>query len=86
MEDAALNMMWSAVAGLTVGAVAKVCVPRWTTSGAVVTMLLGLAGALLANTVGIAIGLFYSGRSPGLLLSAVGAGALLALDRALSAD
>ncbi|NOT44230.1 MAG: GlsB/YeaQ/YmgE family stress response membrane protein [Acidobacteria bacterium] len=86
MEDAALNMVWSAVAGLAVGAVAKVCVPGWTTSGAVVTMLLGLAGALLANTVGIAIGLFYSGRTPGLLLSAVGAAAMLAVDRVLTAD
>ena len=68
--------------GLIVGAVAKLLMPGNDPGGIIVTMLLGIVGAVLGGWIGRALG-FYGPNDPaGFLMSLVGAIALLAAYRA----
>ena len=69
--------------GLIVGAVAKLLMPGNDPGGIIVTMLLGIVGAVVGGWIGRALG-FYGPNDPaGFLMSLVGAVALLAAYRAL---
>jgi uncharacterized membrane protein YeaQ/YmgE (transglycosylase-associated protein family) len=70
--------------GLVVGAVAKLIMPGRDPGGIIVTMLLGIAGAVLAGFVGRALGWYGEGEAAGYLMSFVGAVALLALYRMMT--
>jgi uncharacterized membrane protein YeaQ/YmgE (transglycosylase-associated protein family) len=50
--------------------------------GIIVTMLLGIAGSLLAGFLGRALGWYQAGQGAGLIMSVVGAIVLLAIYRA----
>ena len=67
--------------GLIVGLVAKLLMPGRDPGGIIVTMLLGVAGALLGGFLGQAMGLYREGEAAGLVMSLVGAVALLVLYR-----
>jgi len=67
--------------GLVVGAVAKLVMPGRDPGGIIVTMLLGIAGAVLGGFVGRALGWYEEGEAAGFIMSFVGAVALLALYR-----
>jgi uncharacterized membrane protein YeaQ/YmgE (transglycosylase-associated protein family) len=67
--------------GLIVGALAKLVMPGRDPGGIIVTMLLGIAGALLGGFAGRAFGLYGPGEAAGFLMSFVGAVLLLALYR-----
>jgi len=67
--------------GLIVGALAKLVMPGKDPGGIIVTMLLGIAGALLGGFVGQALGLYGEGEAAGFLMSFVGAVVLLVLYR-----
>jgi uncharacterized membrane protein YeaQ/YmgE (transglycosylase-associated protein family) len=68
--------------GLIVGAVAKLLMPGNDPGGIIVTMLLGIVGAVVGGWIGRALG-FYGPNDPaGFLMSLVGAVALLAAYRA----
>ena len=67
--------------GLVVGAVAKLLMPGRDPGGFIVTILLGIAGALLGGFVGRALGWYGEGDAAGFLMSLVGAIALLAIYR-----
>ena len=70
--------------GLIVGAVAKLIMPGNDPGGIIVTMLLGIVGAVVGGWLGRALG-FYGPNDPaGFLMSLVGAVALLALYRAFA--
>jgi uncharacterized membrane protein YeaQ/YmgE (transglycosylase-associated protein family) len=69
------------VFGLIVGAVAKLLMPGRDPGGIIVTMLLGIAGAVLGGFVGRAMGLYREGEAAGFLMALVGAVVLLALYR-----
>jgi len=69
------------VFGLIVGAVAKLLMPGRDPGGIIVTMLLGIAGALLGGFVGRALGLYGENEPAGFLMALVGAVVLLALYR-----
>jgi uncharacterized membrane protein YeaQ/YmgE (transglycosylase-associated protein family) len=69
------------VFGLVVGAVAKLLMPGRDPGGFVITMLLGIAGALLGGFLGQALGWYREGEPAGFLMSLVGAVVLLALYR-----
>ena len=71
------------VFGLIVGALAKLVMPGRDPGGIIVTMLLGVAGALLGGFIGRAMGLYGSGEAAGFLMSFAGAVILLALYRML---
>jgi uncharacterized membrane protein YeaQ/YmgE (transglycosylase-associated protein family) len=67
--------------GLVVGALAKLVMPGRDPGGIIVTMLLGIAGAVLGGFVGRALGFYGEGEAAGFLMSLVGAIVLLALYR-----
>jgi len=67
--------------GLIVGAVAKLVMPGRDPGGIIVTMLLGIAGAVLGGFLGRALGLYGEGEAAGFLMSFLGAVVLLAIYR-----
>src|SRR5687768_13698352 len=70
--------------GLIVGALAKLVMPGRDPGGIIVTMLLGIAGAVLGGFVGRALGWYGEGEAAGFVMSFVGAVALLALYRMIT--
>ena len=67
--------------GLIVGAIAKLLMPGRDPGGIIVTMLLGIAGAVLGGWVGQALGLYRAGEGAGFFMALIGAVVLLALYR-----
>jgi uncharacterized membrane protein YeaQ/YmgE (transglycosylase-associated protein family) len=67
--------------GLIVGAIAKLLMPGKDPGGFIVTILLGIAGALIASYVGQAVGWYTPGQPAGWIMSIVGAMILLLLYR-----
>ena len=67
--------------GLIVGALAKLVMPGRDPGGIIVTMLLGIAGAVLGGFVGRALGLYGEGQAAGFVMSFLGAVLLLGLYR-----
>ena len=58
------------IIGLVVGAIAKLLMPGKDPGGFIVTMLIGIAGALLAGMLGRALGWYESpGEGPGIIAS-----------------
>jgi uncharacterized membrane protein YeaQ/YmgE (transglycosylase-associated protein family) len=66
---------------LIVGAIAKLVMPGRDPGGIIVTMLIGIAGAVLGGFVGRALGFYREGEAAGFLMALVGAVLLLALYR-----
>ena len=69
--------------GLIVGIIAKLLMPGRDPGGFIVTVLLGIAGALLGGFIGRAMGFYGPDQSAGWLMSIGGAIVLLALYRVL---
>ena len=67
--------------GLIVGAVAKLLMPGWDPGGWIVTILLGIAGALVGGFLGRAVGWYGPNDAAGFLMALVGALVLLGLYR-----
>lgn len=71
------------VFGLIVGIIAKLLMPGRDPGGFVVTILLGIAGAVVAGMVGRLAGLYGEGDAAGFIMSTLGAVVLLFLYRKL---
>ena len=69
--------------GLVVGIIAKLLMPGRDPGGFIVTILLGIAGALLGGFIGRAMGWYGENEAAGWIVSILGAIALLALYRVL---
>ena len=67
--------------GLVVGIIAKLLMPGRDPGGFIITILLGIAGALLGGFIGRAMGLYGSSESAGWIVSILGAIILLAIYR-----
>jgi uncharacterized membrane protein YeaQ/YmgE (transglycosylase-associated protein family) len=67
--------------GLIVGAVAKFLMPGRDPGGWIVTILLGIAGALVGGFLGRAVGWYGPNDAAGFLMALVGALVLLGLYR-----
>jgi uncharacterized membrane protein YeaQ/YmgE (transglycosylase-associated protein family) len=81
---AAMHILWSLIVGLVVGALAKLFMPGKDPGGVIITMLLGIAGALVAGFIGRAFGWYHEGTSgPGIIASIIGAMVLLGIYRLL---
>ena len=65
------------VFGLIVGVIAKLLMPGRDPGGFIVTMLLGIVGAMLGGFVGRAMGLYGENEAAGLFMSVIGAVILL---------
>jgi uncharacterized membrane protein YeaQ/YmgE (transglycosylase-associated protein family) len=72
------------VVGLIVGALARFVMPGRDPGGFLVTIGLGIAGALLGGALGRALGFYAPGEPAGWIMSIVGAVILLAGYRALA--
>ena len=69
------------VFGLVVGIIAKLVTPGRDPGGFIITMLLGIAGALLGGFIGRAMGFYGPNQGAGWLMSILGAIVLLAIYR-----
>ncbi len=78
-----LHLLWMAIIGLIIGALAKFIMPGKDPGGIFITMLLGIAGALLAGWIGRAAGWYQEGQPAGFIMSVIGAIILLAIYRLL---
>jgi len=77
-----MGFLYTLIVGLVVGAIAKFLMPGKDPGGLLVTMLLGVAGAMLAGFLGRALGWYANpGDAPGLIASVIGAMLLLLLYR-----
>jgi uncharacterized membrane protein YeaQ/YmgE (transglycosylase-associated protein family) len=73
------HLLWIAIVGLIVGALAKLIMPGKDPGGIFITMLLGIAGAELGTWIGRLLGFYAPGASAGFLMSIVGAVIILAV-------
>ena len=69
--------------GLVVGIIAKLLMPGRDPGGFIVTILLGVAGALLGGFIGRAMGFYGESEGAGWIVSILGAILLLALYRVM---
>jgi uncharacterized membrane protein YeaQ/YmgE (transglycosylase-associated protein family) len=77
-----MGFLWTLIIGLVVGAIAKLLMPGRDPGGMIVTMLIGVAGALLAGFLGRALGWYNNpGEGPGIIASIIGAMLLLLIYR-----
>jgi uncharacterized membrane protein YeaQ/YmgE (transglycosylase-associated protein family) len=83
MDFSAHSILWILLIGLVVGAIAKLLIPGKDPGGCIVTILLGIAGAVVASYLGQAVGWYRPGEPAGFIGSVVGAILLLLLYRLL---
>ncbi|HEY8493773.1 MAG TPA: GlsB/YeaQ/YmgE family stress response membrane protein [Myxococcota bacterium] len=77
-----MEFLWMILIGLVAGALAKLFMPGRDPGGIIVTILLGIAGAVIAGWIGSAIGWYEPGETgPGLIASILGAMLLLLIYR-----
>ena len=76
-------MIWTLIVGLVVGAIAKMLMPGKDPGGIIVTMIIGIVGAMLAHFVGQGLGWYGENEPAGIFASIIGAVALLAIYRAV---
>lgn len=67
--------------GLVVGVLAKFFMPGRDPKGFIVTILLGIGGAMLAGFIGRSLGLYHYGQAPGWIASILGAMLILFIYR-----
>ncbi len=78
-----MSLLWTALIGLIAGALAKAIMPGRDPGGIIITMLLGVAGAMLGTFLGRAVGWYQPGQGAGLIAAIVGAVLILFLYRAM---
>jgi uncharacterized membrane protein YeaQ/YmgE (transglycosylase-associated protein family) len=74
-----MHWLWVILIGLVAGALAKLIMPGKDPGGFIVTILLGIAGSVVATWMGRAIGWYGEGQSAGLIMSVIGAVLILAI-------
>jgi uncharacterized membrane protein YeaQ/YmgE (transglycosylase-associated protein family) len=72
-----MSLLWTALIGLIAGALAKAIMPGKDPGGIIITMLLGIAGAMVGTFLGRSLGWYSTGESAGLIAAVVGAVILL---------
>jgi len=68
-----MHILWTILIGLVAGAVAKLIMPGKDPGGFIITILLGIAGALFATYLGHLIGWYQAGQSAGFIGAIIGA-------------
>jgi len=76
-----VQILWMCIIGLIAGALAKLIMPGRDGGGIILTMLLGIAGSILAGFLGRALGWYEPGQAAGFIMSVVGAILLLIVFR-----
>jgi uncharacterized membrane protein YeaQ/YmgE (transglycosylase-associated protein family) len=83
MSEVTMNLIWTLIIGLLVGAVAKFLMPGRDPGGFIITILLGIAGSFVGTYLGRALGLYSEGGAAGFVVSVLGAIVLLLIYRLL---
>jgi uncharacterized membrane protein YeaQ/YmgE (transglycosylase-associated protein family) len=78
-----MEILWTILIGLAVGAIAKLLMPGNDPGGMIITILLGIAGAFVARFIGQRAGWYGPDEPAGFLASVAGAILLLILYRLL---
>ena len=76
-----MDILYKALVGLIVGALAKFIMPGKDPGGCIVTIIIGIVGSLLGTFIGRALGFYGEGEAAGWIMSLVGALLLLFLYR-----
>lgn len=76
-----MDILWTILIGLLAGALAKLIMPGRDPGGIIVTILLGIGGALVARFVGQALGWYGEGQPAGFIAATLGAIAILIIYR-----
>jgi uncharacterized membrane protein YeaQ/YmgE (transglycosylase-associated protein family) len=75
------SLIWTAIIGLIIGAVAKFFMPGKDPGGFIITILLGIAGSFVAGYLGRFVGWYKEGEPAGFIMSVLGAILLLYIYR-----
>lgn len=73
-----MHILWTLIIGLVIGALAKLIMPGKDPGGAIITIVIGIVGSLIAHYVGTAAGWYAPNEPAGFIASIVGAIVLLA--------
>ena len=76
-----MHLLWMCIIGLIAGALAKLIMPGKDQGGILITMLLGIAGSIVAGFLGRLLGWYEPGEGAGLIMSILGAILILVLYR-----
>ena len=76
-----LHLLWIIIIGFVAGAVAKLLMPGKDPGGFLITIALGVVGALLATLIGKLVGWYKPGESAGFIGAVIGAIILLVIYR-----
>ncbi|MGX9966556.1 GlsB/YeaQ/YmgE family stress response membrane protein [Roseomonas sp. F4] len=79
-----MGFIWTIIIGFLAGALAKFLMPGRDPGGFIITILLGILGALVATWLGQAIGWYRAGEGAGFIGAVVGAVIVLAVYRAVA--
>jgi uncharacterized membrane protein YeaQ/YmgE (transglycosylase-associated protein family) len=74
-----LSLIGTIVVGLVVGLIARALKPGDDSMGLIMTIVLGIAGSLVAGYVGRALGWYQPGQAAGWIASVIGAIVLLVI-------
>jgi uncharacterized membrane protein YeaQ/YmgE (transglycosylase-associated protein family) len=74
-----MHYVWMVIIGLVVGVVAKFLHPGKENMGMLITIVIGIAGSLLATFLGGLVGFYKEGETAGFIMSVIGAVILLAI-------
>jgi uncharacterized membrane protein YeaQ/YmgE (transglycosylase-associated protein family) len=81
MDFGAHSFVWIIFIGLLIGIVAKFLMPGRDPGGCIITILLGIAGSVVARFLGEKLGWYEAGQPAGFIASVVGAMLLLLVYR-----
>jgi uncharacterized membrane protein YeaQ/YmgE (transglycosylase-associated protein family) len=68
-----MSVIYMLIIGLVVGAIAKLLTPGKDPGGCIVTMILGIVGAMVAGFLGRMAGWYAEGEPAGFIASVIGA-------------
>ena len=79
-----MTFLWMVLVGLVIGVLAKMLMPGRDPGGVIVTILLGIAGSVVAGVLGRSVGWYAEGQPAGFIASIVGAILILAVYRSIA--
>jgi uncharacterized membrane protein YeaQ/YmgE (transglycosylase-associated protein family) len=79
-----MTLLWTIVIGFVVGLVARFLTPGRDPMGFVITTVLGIVGAVLAQFLGQALGLYLPGEPAGFFGAVLGAMIILIIARTVA--
>ena len=74
-----MGVIWTIVLGFVIGIIAKLLHPGKENMGFIMTIVLGIAGSLLAGVVGQFLGWYHAGEGAGFIASVIAAIVLLVI-------